>query len=127
MAMTEVKHTEDEFIFDKKMECPVCESHFTTKVLKSSKARRIGSDPDMRPRFRDIDILKYGVCSCPNCGYSATHSAFPHMNKHLMEKVVQRVCVNFKPEDRSDWTVYSYDQAIHMHELALTCADAKLA
>jgi hypothetical protein len=49
------------------------------------------------------------------------------MNKTLMEKVVQRVCVSFKPEDRSGWTVYSYDQAIHMHELALTCADAKLA
>jgi uncharacterized protein (DUF2225 family) len=127
MAMTEVKHTEEEFIFDKKMTCAVCETPFTTKVLKSSKARRVGSDPDMRPRFKDIDILKYGVCSCPNCGYSAIHSAFPHVSKHQMESVVQQVSSSFQPEDRSGWTSYTYDQAIRMHELALTCAEAKKA
>lgn len=31
------------------------------------------------------------------------------------------------PEDRNGWTSYSYDQAVRMHELALQCAEAKMA
>lgn len=124
---TQINHTEDEFIFDKRMTCVVCDQPFTTKVLKSNRARRIGSDADLRPRFEYIDTLKYGVCSCPTCGYSAQHSAFTHLVKRQIESIKQQVCVHHVGEDRTGWNVYTYDQAIEMHELALKCAEAKLA
>lgn len=127
MAESAIMHTEDEFIFDKKMTCVVCDQPFTTKVLKSNRARRIGSDADLRPRFEYIDTLKYGVCSCPNCGYSATHSAFSHIAGRQISNIKQQVCTHFLPENRSGWTSYTYDQALRMHSLALQCADAKLA
>jgi hypothetical protein len=120
-------HSEDEYVFDKKMTCVVCDSPFTTKVLKSNRARRIGSDEDLRPRFQNIDILKYGICSCPKCGYSATHSAFAHISSRQAENVMQQVSSHFLPEDRTGWKMYTYNQAIHMHELALESAQAKLA
>jgi hypothetical protein len=82
---------------------------------------------DLRPRYQNIDILKYGVCSCPNCGYSAIHSAFPHVSSRQAENVMQAVCTHFLPEDRTGWESYTYTQAIAMHELALECAEAKLA
>ncbi len=127
MAESHITHTEEEFIFDKKMTCVVCDKPFTTKVLKSNKARRIGSDPDLRPRFEYIDTLKYGICSCPRCGYSAMHASFPHVASRQIANIKEQVCVHFLPEDRSDWTSYTYDQAIRMYELALRCADAKMA
>ncbi len=127
MAESAIKHTEEEFIFDKRMTCVVCDKPFKTKVLKSNRARRIGSDADLRPRFEYIDTLKYGVCSCPNCGYSATHSAFPHVAGRQIANIKQQVCAHFIPEDRTGWTSYSYDQALRMHALALQCADAKMA
>jgi hypothetical protein len=123
----EAVHSEKEYIFDKKMTCVVCDMPFTTKVLKSSKARRIGSDADLRPRYQNIDILKYGVCSCPNCGYSALHSSFAHISTRQAENVMQTVCTHFMPEDRTGWESYTYEQAIRMHELALQSAEAKLA
>lgn len=127
MAITEVAHNEEEFIFDKRMTCPVCDKPFKTKVLKSNKARRIGSDKDLRPRYAHIDTMKYGVCSCPNCGYSALHKTFPNLVSRQMASIREQVCAHFQPEDRSGWGSYTYDQAIRLHELALECADAKLA
>lgn len=127
MTTTEVLHSEEEFIFDKRMTCPVCDKTFKTKVLKSSKARRIGSDKDLRPRFAHVDTIKYSICSCPNCGYSALHKTFPSIVSRQAENIRQQVCVHFLPEDRSGWESYTYDQAIRLHELALDCAGAKLA
>lgn len=127
MAMSETMHSEEEFIFDKKATCVVCDKPFTTKVLKSNRARRLGSDMDLRPRFEYIDTLKYGICSCPNCGYSAMHSVFSHISPRQISNIKQMVCTHFLPEDRSSWTTYTYDQAIRMHVIALQCAEAKLA
>ncbi len=127
MAITETVHSEEEFIFDKSITCPACGEPFKTKILKSSKARRIGSDADLRPRYAHIDTLKYGVCSCPNCGYSAVHSVFSHVVGRQIENIQQEVCARFVPEDRSSWKSYSYDQAIRLHELALRCSQAKPA
>ena len=127
MPMPQNEHTDEEYIFDKKMTCVVCDHPFTTKIVKSNRARRIGSDVDLRPRYENIDTLKYGICSCPNCGYSAMHSAFTHISPRQVINIKEQVCVHFLPEDRHRWTSYSYDQAIHMHELALQCAEAKLA
>ena len=127
MGMTENRHTEEEYIFDKKMTCVVCDKPFTTKILKYNRARRIGSDADLRPRFENIDTLKYGICSCPNCGYSAMHNAFSHIAPRQINNIKEQVCVHFLPEDRSGWTSYTYDQAIRMHVLALQSAEAKMA
>ena len=127
MAMSGTVHTEEEYIFDKKMTCVVCDKPFTTKVLKSNRARRLGSDADLRPRFEHIDTIKYGICSCPNCGYSAMHSAFSHLSPRQINNIKEQVCTHFLPEDRSGWSSYTYDQAIRMHEMALQCSEAKLA
>ena len=127
MAMPQNQHTDEEYIFEKKMTCVVCDKPFTTKILKSNRARRLGSDADLRPRYEHIDTLKYGICSCPNCGYSAMHSTFSHISPRQVSNIKQQVCVHVMPENRMGWEGYTYDQAIRMHDLALQCADAKLA
>ena len=127
MGMPEKQHTDEDYILDKKMTCVVCDRPFTTKILKANRARRLESDADLRPRYENIDTLKYGICSCPNCGYSAMHSAFSHISSRQINNIKEQVCVHFLPEDRRDWTSYTYDQAIHMHEMALQCAEAKMA
>lgn len=107
------------------MVCPVCEKPFTTKVLKSSKARRVGSDIDLRPIFKDIDTLKYGVCSCPNCGYSATHNTFDKIVNVHKKLIKDNVGAMFRPVDRSAMEIYDYDTAIVMHKMAYMCATVK--
>ena len=44
---TEVeKINEEDFLFDKTIECPVCGKKFHTRMVRTSKARRIGADED---------------------------------------------------------------------------------
>lgn len=126
--MSEIPVTpEVDFIFDKKKVCPVCDSHFTTKVMKSSKARKLGSDMDLRPVFKDFDSIKYGVCACPNCGYAAVHNQFDQLGGFQIKNIKKDIADAYHPTDRSKASVYTYDMAIEMHKLAYMSASSKLA
>lgn len=63
--------TEEDFLFDKKMQCPVCDKEFKSKTVKTGKPRLLGSDSDLRPKYSGIDSIKYDAIVCPNCGYAA--------------------------------------------------------
>ena len=42
---------EAEYLFDKNVECPVCDSTFRTRVVKTGRVRRLESDFDLRPHY----------------------------------------------------------------------------
>ena len=62
---------EADILFDKKYVCPICEAEFKTKTIRAGKARRLGTDQDLRPRYEGIDVVKYDPIVCPHCGYAA--------------------------------------------------------
>ena len=62
------KPQEKDLIYDRSFACPVCDSSFTAKIMKSSKAKLLGTDQDLRARYEGIDALKYDVVMCPICG-----------------------------------------------------------
>lgn len=110
---------EKSFLLDKSMTCPICDNKFKTKVIKSGQARRLEPDKDLRPRHRYIDTLKYDMCFCPNCGYTALHRDFPHISSMQRKLVKEQVCANFHPRTEPDPPVYDYDIAIERAKLAL--------
>ena len=61
--------SEADYIFEKKIQCPVCDCEFKSKTVKTGKPRLIGSDSDLRPKYSGIDSIKYDAIVCPNCGY----------------------------------------------------------
>ena len=63
--------TEADLLLDRTYKCPVCDSSFKSKAVKSGKAKLIETEMDLRPRFQNVDSLKYDAIVCPNCGYSA--------------------------------------------------------
>ena len=67
-------HTEEEFLLDKNVRCPVCDHVFRTRVVKTGRVKRLEPDEDLRPRFQYIDTNKYDVSSCPRCGYTAMNA-----------------------------------------------------
>lgn len=116
---------EEDFLFDKKVVCPVCDKEFKTKTVKSSKARVIGSDSDLRPRHKTIDTLKYGVTSCPYCGYTALNNEFVHVSTTQIRLIKEGVCAKYKPDMAETPDVYTYDYAIDKYKLALFCSIVK--
>ena len=57
---------EQDFLFDKSFTCPLCDREFKARTVKIGKAKLAGSDLDLRPRYEQIDLLKYDVIMCPS-------------------------------------------------------------
>lgn len=116
----EVKQmTEEECVFDKKVKCPVCDKEFKTKTVKTGRAKLIGQDTDLRPKYQIIDSLKYDAVLCPNCGYAALSRFFNYMSTVQAKMIREQIGSTFKSVDRGDSPIYSYDEAIMRHKLAL--------
>lgn len=110
---------EETFILEKAVRCPVCDKVFKTKMLKNGRVKRLESDKDLRPRHQYIDTLKYDVCSCQNCGYTALHRFFPHVSRIQAKMIEEKIGANFRPQMTTEPSVYDYDTAIERHKLAL--------
>lgn len=118
------KTKEKDAIFEKGFRCPVCDNEFKAKAIKAGKARMAGSDMDLRPKYEDIDPLKYDAICCPNCGYAALSRFFLHVSPAQIKLIRTSITPYFKGIDDKE-EIYSYDNAITRHELALANAVVK--
>lgn len=115
-------HTEEEFLLDKSIRCPVCDTVFKSRMVKTGRVKRLTPDDDLRPRFQYIDTNKYDVSSCPRCGYTAMNRYFPHLTQGQIKMIEEGVRNQFKPTtvktDEPERS-YTYEQAIERYKLAL--------
>lgn len=110
--------TESDFVFAKSYTCPVCDFEFKSKTVKIGKAKLIGTDVDLRPKYEIVDSLKYDVILCPKCGYAALSRYFPYITSPQAKMIKANISKNFhNVPARGD--VYSYDEAIERYKLAL--------
>lgn len=121
-----VVHEEKDFLFDKHYKCPVCDSEFITKAVRTGKAKMIGADTDLRPRYQEIDTLKYDCIVCNKCGYSSLSRFFNSITSAQAKFIRTNISPYFKGIDDKCET-YSYDEAIIRHQLALANAVIKKA
>lgn len=117
---------ETDFLFDKSFTCPVCDSEFKAKTVKSGKARLVGTDMDLRPKYADIDVLKYDVLVCPKCGYATLSRYFKFITSHQMKRIKEVISKTYKPKEDTAET-YSYEEALERYKLALANAIVKQA
>lgn len=117
---------EKELIYDKSFTCPVCDQKFTSRIVKSGKARALPMDLDLRPRHEGIDTIKYDVLMCPDCGYAAISRYFDSMTSSqirlIREKISGKVMMKKYTED-----YYTYEEAVGRYKMALVCAMVKKA
>lgn len=122
----EVKVAEKDLIYDKTMECPVCRQSFSAKIMKTGKAKLLGTDQDLRPKYEGIDAVKYDVVLCTKCGYASLSRFFSMVTsgqaKLVRENISKNVHLHSYTED-----VYSYDYALERYKLALANAVVKRA
>ena len=128
-ALTVVKDTavkEKDLIYDKSFTCPVCDHKFTSKIMKTGKARLLSMDLDLKPRYEGIDSVKYDIQVCPQCKYAAMTNYFNGMlsaqARMIRENISNQVQITFREEE-----IYSYDTVLERYQLALACAIVKHA
>lgn len=120
-AAEPVKVEEKDLIYDRSFTCPVCEKEFTAKVMKSGKAKLLGSDSDLRAKYEGIDAVKYDVEMCPCCGYSALSRYFVKLSPAQVKLIKEKVSNNVNISAYNGET-YSYEHAMERYKLALVCA-----
>ena len=119
-----VELTEKDFLLDKSMKCPLCDEDFKARMVKGGKAKLLGTDMDLRPKYKELDIVKYDVIMCPECGYTALSRYFPTVLSVQRQRIKEKISANFKPQREYPETI-SYDQAIERYKMALVNAVVK--
>lgn len=117
---------EKDLVYDRTYECPVCDRKFTSKVMKTGKAKLIGTDLDLRPQYEGIDLVKYDVVVCPHCGFAALNRFFKPMPSVQVKLIREKISKNVKLKAYNG-DIYTYDEAMERYQLALACAIVKQA
>ena len=104
-------------LFDKQVICPVCDSHFKTKTVKSKSPRVMAKDSDFFVRYSVVNPYFYDVCICNSCGYAAMKSDFEKLKSHKKELVLSNVTTKWKPREYPD--ILDEKLAIERYKLAL--------
>lgn len=109
---------EKDLIFNKTYNCVVCGANFKAKMVRAGKARNLGHDDDLRPRYEKIDVIKYEVVMCPYCGYAALMKNFQDITPTMRMLIRDNISSNFKHRDFTG-DIYTYDEAIERYKIAL--------
>lgn len=117
---------EKDLIYDKTFTCAVCDKEFSSKIMKTGKAKLIATDIDLHYRYENIDAIKYDVVTCPKCGYSALLRYFPMTTSAQAKLIKANVYGKVKLSPISGET-YSYEDMLERYKLALVCSIVKRA
>jgi hypothetical protein len=110
--------SEEDFLFEKTYVCPVCDKEFHSKKVRTGKVKLLSADTDLRPKYQYIDCLKYDVVACPKCGYAALDRFFRFMMPAQARMIRENISASFKGLPPTE-NIYTYDDAIERHQLAL--------
>ncbi|MDE6887975.1 MAG: DUF2225 domain-containing protein [Eubacterium sp.] len=113
---------EKKYTFVKKVTCTNCGAEFEDVRIMGSKLRRKEPDQDLRPRFHFLDSLKYGVTSCPYCGFSAMIKNFDKLTSLHQKRLREKVTSQFMQREPFKGKTLDYATAISQYELAFVCA-----
>lgn len=117
---------EADMLFDKTYTCPVCDQEFKAKTIRAGKIRMLGTDMDLRPKYENIDMMKYETIACPHCGYAALSRYFKYMTSMQLNLIRTNICANYHPHPM-DGEIYTHEEALERYKLTLANAIVKRA
>lgn len=117
---------ETEFLIERTYECPVCGRKFKALMPKTGKSKLVGTDMDLRPVHEHVDLTKYDVVVCQNCGYAVLSRYYAGITERQKKTILEKISHNYK-SDMTKRTVYTYEEALSRYQLALVNAIVRQA
>lgn len=106
------------YLFNKTVTCPVCNSTFKTLCVKSKSSRIDSKDSDFFIRYTPkVNPYFYDVWVCNSCGYSALKSDFDNIRNFRKELVKSNITPKWTPRNYPE--VFNEKIAIERYKLAL--------
>lgn len=104
-------------LYDKKVNCPICNNEFSTKKVRFSKLKLIERDSDFLSHYKEINPLIYSILVCPNCGYAAVEDRYKKISNDdrqiILDEISSKWC------QRSFGHIRDIDSGIESQKLAL--------
>lgn len=117
---------ETEFLIERSYECPVCGKKFKALMPKTGRAKLESTDMDLRPVHEHVDLIKYDVIVCQNCGYAVLSRYHAGLTEKQKKTILEKISHNYK-SDMSHKIVYTYEDALARYQLALVNAIVRQA
>ena len=118
------EYREEDFLFEKKYECPVCYKTFREKTVRAGKLRPKSTDRDLRPVYEQMEPIKYDVVLCPRCGYATLTRYFGGLTAGQIKAVRENISSGFRAPVTEGMT-YTYEEALNRYKLCLANAIVK--
>lgn len=109
---------EEDYLFDKWQECPVCYGNFKNKMVRTGKVRMVRTDRDLRPVFDQVDPIKYDVMLCPHCGYAALGKFFRDIKTYQIPMVKEGISKSFTAP-AMEGSTYTYEEALWRYKMCM--------
>lgn len=106
-------------LYDKKIECPVCNNPFTSKRIRTSQVKVQKIHPDFYTEYKGENPNYYAIFVCPQCGYSAFEKEYTGISEKVKKTIREKVTVSWRTRDFGQ--MRSHSQAIETYKLALVC------
>lgn len=127
--VSEVKKAEiqeTDLLFDKTYQCPNCDREFKEKTVKVGKAKLSSVDLDLRPKYENIDMIKYDVILCPHCGYTALSRYFKFLTQLQAKRIKEAISANYRASKEVK-ELYTYEDSLERYKMTLANAIVKQA
>lgn len=114
-----------EYLYDRKVECEICENTFVTKKVRSRFIRAHRHDTDFCSFYTSTKInpLLYYVSVCPTCGYSTSEECTDYFPPASKDMIKQKICNNWNGKNYCQER--TLDTALASYKLAIYCAMIK--
>lgn len=122
----EIVVDETEFLIEKTYECPVCGRKFKALMPKTGKSKLLSTDLDLRPVYEHVDLAKYDVVVCQNCGYAVLGRYYVGLTERQKKTILEKISHSYK-SDMKRRNTYTYEEALARYQLALVNAIVKQA
>lgn len=120
------KKEEKDFLMEKEFECPVCQRKFKQRLARTT-LKCIRHDIDLRPVYEGIDVSKYDVVFCHDCGFAVLVRYFAPLAPTHRKLLTENIRKNFKPQSRELPETISYEDAVVRYKMALANAMVRMA
>ncbi|MFZ3102636.1 MAG: DUF2225 domain-containing protein [Desulfitobacteriaceae bacterium] len=118
--------TPGDFLLDKKVLCPVCNTFIDVKLVRTSKLALQKVDPDFRQHIVNFEPLWYSIQVCSHCFYANLAEDFAKVNDRSKKIILEdyarlkaEVVTGFSTPRNIDEVFTAYYIAIHWLKRAL--------
>ena len=110
-------NSNNESLYKKKIDCPVCGNNFNQTNIKKNKSRIVKKDSDFCIHFENENPYFYDILVCPDCGYSASEKEFKMITRAESKNLKALILYKWKRQDYTNSR--TIEDAIKTHKLAI--------